>query len=114
MMDALGNRVHFPSDGEIVYMHPDAKDVFLTWELINVACNVGWVNKVHYVYKELLLWSYHYVIIHHDWIMQHFSYVLWFFLVDCTLTYFLYEEPDLLSSYSTHWQFILSPHSVDH
>ena len=29
--------VYFPSDGEMVYMHPDDKDVFLTWELINVA-----------------------------------------------------------------------------
>ena len=98
MMDALGNRVHFPSDGEIVYMHPDAKDVFLTWELINVACNVGWVNKVHYVYKELLLWSYITML---SFIMIELCsislmYYIWFFLVDCTLIYFLYEEPWLI------------------
>ena len=32
--------VYFPSDGEIVYVHPDDEDVvFLTGELINVACS---------------------------------------------------------------------------
>ena len=53
--------IYFPSDGEIVYMHPDYKDVvFLTWELINVACtrNVGWVNKVHYVYCYITMLSF--------------------------------------------------------
>ena len=49
--------VYFPSDGEIVYMHPDVKDVvFLTSELA-CTCNVGWVKKVHYVYKDLLLFT---------------------------------------------------------
>ena len=48
---------------------------YLTWEIINFecTCNVGWVKKVHYIYKHLLLWPYN----HSSW---------WFLLVDCRLT----------------------------
>ena len=50
--------VYFPSDGEIVYMHPDDKDVvFLTWELSVHVTLVG-LRTCTISYKHLLLWPY--------------------------------------------------------
>jgi len=87
-------------------MHTDAKDVvFLTWELINIvcACNIGWVKKVHCVYKDLLLWPYitmvSFIMIE---LMIHAAFLL------CTMIPPCMKNQMYWASYSTHGQFMLS------
>ena len=67
-------------------------------------CSVGWVKKVHYVYKDLLLWSYitmlSFIMID-LWSMQNFSMIplCWLY------TNLLFVWRTKLS----HWLFILWP-----